>query len=401
MGYTVLRLVLAIGVATGLAVKPQAQEPSGQKRETFRSTVDLVTVQASVKDSHGRIVNGLTTNDFEVRDNGQLRPILSLRSDRQSPLSLAILVDMSGSMRVGSRIALARQAYEAILAQLQQDRDEMAVFTFDSSLHDRRDFTRDLASLRDALSEFEPFGTTSLYDATAATARQLAARSATHKAIIVLTDGIDNSSHMTAREVSAVASSIDVPVFVVATVPWLDQRFMLDAMERGTPSDSADLRDLAEWTGGQVVLADDVRRDGPGLDASHRRAAPAIRARDRSGERRRVATARRQGQTSVDGRQSPQRILRRLDPLVFFVSSMLRAVVKLLSIPVGGHVASTHAPTLLSSHVSPALSRESRTQRSPSIRARARRAAPRDCAVSSRTRKLRYRLRGGRACDPA
>jgi len=255
MRHAVLRLVLAIGVVTGLAVNPQAQEPSGQKRETFRSAVDLVTIQASVKDSHGRIVNGLTTNDFEVRDNGQLRPILSLRSDRQSPLSLAILVDMSGSMRVGSRIALARQAYEAILAQLQQDRDEMAVFTFDSSLHDRRDFTHDLASLRGALSEFEPFGTTSLYDATAATARQLAARSATHKAIIVLTDGTDNSSHMTAREVSAVASSIDVPVFVVATVPWLDQRFMLDAMERGTPSDSADLRDLAEWTGGQVVLA--------------------------------------------------------------------------------------------------------------------------------------------------
>jgi Ca-activated chloride channel homolog len=255
MRHAFLRLVLATAVTTSLAANPQAQDPSRPKPETFHSTVDLVTIQASVKDAHGRIVNGLTTNDFEVRDNGQLRPILSLRSDRQSPLSLAILVDMSGSMRVGPRIALARQAYEALLSQLQQDRDEVAVFTFDSSLHDRRDFTRDLASLRDALSEFEPFGTTSLYDATAATARHLAARSATHKAIIVLTDGVDTSSDMTAREVSAVASSIDVPVFVVATVTWLDQRLMLDAAERSTPSDSADLRDLAEWTGGQVMFA--------------------------------------------------------------------------------------------------------------------------------------------------
>ena len=49
-------------------------------------------------------------------------------------------------------------------------------------------------ALQGALSDFEPFGTTSLYDATAATARRLAARSATHKAIIVLTDGIDTSS---------------------------------------------------------------------------------------------------------------------------------------------------------------------------------------------------------------
>ena len=165
-------------------------------------------------------MQGLTTNDFEVRDNGQLRPILSLRSDRQSPLSLVILVDMSGSM-VGPKIAMARQAYDALLAQLQPGRDEVALFTFDSSLHDRRDFTRDLASLRDALSAFEPFGTTSLYDATADTARQLAARSGTHKAIIVLTDGIDTSSEMTSRDVSGLASSIDVPVFVVATVPSL------------------------------------------------------------------------------------------------------------------------------------------------------------------------------------
>jgi Ca-activated chloride channel family protein len=252
MRHAFLGLVLASGVVTGLAVKPQAQEPSSPQRETFRSAVDLVTIQASVKDAHGRIVNGLTTNDFEVRDNGQLRPILSLRSDRQSPLSLVILVDMSGSM-VGPKIAMARQAYDALLAQLQPGRDEVALFTFDSSLHDRRDFTRDLASLRDALSEFEPFGTTSLYDATAATARQLAARAGTHKAIIVLTDGIDTSSEMTARDVSGLASSIDVPVFVVATVPSLLERHMLEAADRFP--DSADLRDLAEWTGGQLVFA--------------------------------------------------------------------------------------------------------------------------------------------------
>jgi VWFA-related protein len=250
------RLVIGIGIISGLAVvSPSAQEPPGQPQQTFRSAVDLVTIQTSVRDARGRAVSGLTTTDFEVRDNGELRPILSLRSDRQSPLSLAILVDMSGSMRVGPKVAMARQAYDSVLSQLRQGEDEVALFTFDSSLHDRRDFTRDLATLKGALSHFDPFGTTSLYDATAATARQLAARSGTHKAIIVLTDGIDTSSEMTAREVSGLASSIDVPVFVVATVPSLDQRLMLEASGRATPSDAADLRDLAEWTGGQFVFA--------------------------------------------------------------------------------------------------------------------------------------------------
>ena len=249
------RLVIGIGIIGGLAVtSPRAQDMS-QPQLTFRSTVDVVTIQASVRDARGRVISGLTTTDFEVRDNGQLRPILSLRSDRQSPLSLVILADMSGSMRIGPKIAMARRAYDSVLSQLRQDQDEVALFTFDASLHERRDFTSDLTTLKDALADFEPFGTTSLYDATAAAARRLAARSGTNKAIIVLTDGIDTSSAMTAREVSGLASSIDVPVFVVATVPSLDQRLMQEASGRATPSDAADLRDLAGWTGGQFVFA--------------------------------------------------------------------------------------------------------------------------------------------------
>jgi VWFA-related protein len=249
------RLVIGIALIAGLAgISPTAQEAPSQS-QVFRGAVDLVTIQASVRDARGRVVSGLSTTDFEVRDNGQLRPILSLRSDRQSPLSLAILVDMSGSMSTGPKIKMARQAYDSVLSQLHQGQDEVALFTFDASLHERLDFTRDLAALKGALSEFNAFGTTSLYDATAAAARRLAARSATNKAIIVLTDGIDTSSEMTAPQVSAVASSIDVPLFVVATVPSMDQRIMLETSQRATPSDAADLRDLAEWTGGQLVFA--------------------------------------------------------------------------------------------------------------------------------------------------
>ena len=72
---------------------------------------------------------------------------------------------------------------------------------------------------------------------------------------MVLTDGIDTSSRLTASEVSGLASSISVPVYVVATVPSVDQRAMMEATARSVRSDSADLRDLAEWTGGHLVFA--------------------------------------------------------------------------------------------------------------------------------------------------
>ena len=250
------RIVLALAAAATLAgTSLLAQAPAGRPQATFRSAADVVSIQASVRDRRGRPLKGLTTADFEVRDNGLPRPILSMRSDQSSPVSLAILVDMSGSMRVGAKMAMARQAFETIVAQLRQGEDEVALFTFDSALHERQPFTTSLGSLKGALDDLRPFGATSLYDATAATARQLAARTASHKAIVILTDGIDTSSSLTSPEVSGLASSIDVPVYVVVTVPNVDQVTLVEAAGRSTASDGADLRDLAEWTGGQLVFA--------------------------------------------------------------------------------------------------------------------------------------------------
>lgn len=245
----------AVAAAAALvqAVSVSAQDPQ-TARPTFRSALDVVTINASVRDRRGKLVTGLTPEDFEIRDNGQLRRVLSLRSDRESPITLAILVDMSGSMRLSGKVAMARQAYDSVLGQLRQDRDEVALFTFDEALHERRGFTRDLKSLNDGLAEFEPFGSTSLYDATAATARKLAERTGSNKAIVVLTDGADTSSRMSAGEVSGIAASIDVPVYVVATVPASEQIQIGQRMTAQT-SDTADLRDLASWTGGEFVFA--------------------------------------------------------------------------------------------------------------------------------------------------
>ena len=254
MSTALRQLAIALSIGCTLPVLVNAQSTGDQAQDAFRSSVDVVTIQASVRDARGRVVQGLNRLDFEVRDNGQLRPIIEFRSDRRSPITLAILVDTSGSMGIERKIAMARQAYESVLSQLRPN-DEAGLFTFDSSLHERQGFTEDLTRLRDGLSDFEPFGTTSLFDATAAAAHRLAERSGIHRAIVVLTDGIDTSSSLTASEVSGLASSINVPVYIVATVPSVDQRTMMEATERAGQSDTADLRDLAEWTGGRLQFA--------------------------------------------------------------------------------------------------------------------------------------------------
>jgi VWFA-related protein len=255
MKVTTRRVLVTLACVSVGWTSGRAQTTGEQPQPTFRTSADVVTIQASVRNTRGRPIHGLTTADFEVRDNGQVRPILSLRSDMASPLSLAILVDTSGSMGIGPKLEMAGQALESVLSQLRAGQDEAGIFTFDSELRERHAFTNDPAQLKGALEGFEPFGTTSLFDATAAAARRLAARSATHKAVVVLTDGTDTSSMLTAEEVSALASSIAVPVYIVATVPSMDRRDMMEIVDRAPQPKGADLRDLADLTGGQLVFA--------------------------------------------------------------------------------------------------------------------------------------------------
>jgi Ca-activated chloride channel family protein len=252
---TTLHRMMITAAAVAVAARSLSGQEAAPPETTFRSSVDVVTIQTSVRDARGRAVQGLTPADFEVRDNGEVRPVLEIRSDRRSPISVAVLVDMSGSMGVGSKIAMARQAFDTVLAQLRDGQDEVGLFTFDSSLHERCALTSNLSTLKDGLHEFEPFGNTSLYDATAATARRLAESTAARKAVIVLTDGTDTSSELTPEQVSGLASSIDVPVYVLATVSAADQHGVQESLERRSRSDIADLRDLAEWTGGRFTFA--------------------------------------------------------------------------------------------------------------------------------------------------
>ena len=74
MSVSSTRIFTTISLAFSLSFAAQAmQGPVEQVQQTFRSSVDLVTIQASVRDKRGKPMRGLTPGDFEIRDNGQLR----------------------------------------------------------------------------------------------------------------------------------------------------------------------------------------------------------------------------------------------------------------------------------------------------------------------------------------
>jgi VWFA-related protein len=246
-------LVVSLGAVAAVA---GAQEPA----PVFRSSVALVPISAVVRDARGRAVTTLTSSDFEIRDNGESRPILAFHRDDMTPLTIAVLVDMSGSMRVESKLAAARHVTAAMAANLRDGIDALGVFTFDSALHEMHGFTEHPASIDTGFADAAPFGATSLYDAIAETARRLEARPAARRAIVVLTDGVDTSSALTPADVSARASAVDVPVYVVATASKIDQMNYVGRAASPTAKSTADAGDLALWTGGDLLWVSETGR---------------------------------------------------------------------------------------------------------------------------------------------
>ena len=258
-----LLLISSLVVTPALAQTPPGQVPGTpdaqppQEQAVFKAGIDLVSVTATVRDRRGRLVRGLNKEDFEVLDNGQQRRISEFRAD-PSPVSLAILFDISGSMRVADRMLAARFAAHHVLSWLEQGRDEAALLTFDSRLHEVAPFTVDTRALQGALGEVDPFGATSLHDAIAEAAQLAAARTGRRRAVVVITDGIDTASGLTPSQVSGIASEIDVPVYIIATVLPIDHVGREGALPRQAPArESIDgsVEDLATWTGGAFFYA--------------------------------------------------------------------------------------------------------------------------------------------------
>lgn len=257
-GVVAAALVALAGPASAQQPAPSQAEPGPR----FKSSVDMVSVAAVVRDRKGRFVNDLSREDFKIVEGGLPRKIVDFRAESDGPVKVALLVDISGSMRVGGKAVDARQTAMHLFSGLRPT-DEAAIFTFDTGLDQVTSFTSDRGKLEAGIdSAQKPYGQTSLYDATAKVARVAVSESRTsaglpqRTAVVVLTDGIDTRSQLTADDVASIASGIDVPVYIVALMAKIDdprERSDDDTEDAGIPATR--LQELAQRTGGELFLA--------------------------------------------------------------------------------------------------------------------------------------------------
>src|SRR5215469_5468614 len=211
----------------------------------FRSSVDEVSMLFAATD-HGKSVTNLTTSDIGVRDNGQSpNAILNFRNESQLPLRLGLVIDTSNS--VMDRFKFEQAAAIKFLEKVVTDANDLAfVVAVNNSVLMVQDFTSDRTQTAHAINELAPGGGTALWDAVNYATGKLAGRAETQpvaRVLVVISDGEDNSSSSTLKEVIGIAQRSEVAIYTIST------RDITNEEESAMLGDRA-LHTISDLTGG-------------------------------------------------------------------------------------------------------------------------------------------------------
>lgn len=205
--------LLSIGVLAS-SVGVAAQDEALRLGSQFRTGVEVISITATVVDEEGRLVTGLTADDFEVYDDGAPQPVTQFTAERV-PVSLAVLLDVSDSM-YGQRIDDARAAVTRLLFELLDPTDEYMVLGFNHRPHPLTEWTRDHLVVQAALDDLVPFGGTAIYDAVMTALPFIARRAEQRAALLLISDGADSASDTEFGQLRSAMLRSDVFAYAIA-----------------------------------------------------------------------------------------------------------------------------------------------------------------------------------------
>ncbi|MGD0415597.1 MAG: VWA domain-containing protein [Terriglobales bacterium] len=197
-----------------------AKSDSDDSVETIRHVVNEVRVVFTVTDRHGRYIKDLKSNDFRVIDDQKPTELRSFRSETDLPLQVGLLVDASNSVR--DRFKFEQEAaIEFLNAIIRPGYDKAFVVGFDSTPEVTQDFTDNTENLAAGVRMLRAGGGTAMYDALYFACRDKLMKQeqtgSVRRAIILLSDGDDNSSHVSREEAIEMAERADAIVYTIST----------------------------------------------------------------------------------------------------------------------------------------------------------------------------------------
>ncbi|MGP8242930.1 MAG: VWA domain-containing protein [Bryobacteraceae bacterium] len=234
-------------LAVGLLAAALAAGSLGAQT-VFRADVSLVHVLATARNRVGQLVGTLTKDDFEIFDNGVRQEIAIFERRTEQPLSVAVLIDVSGSTAKDIKYETdsAAKFLRALLREGNPE-DRVALYSFDDSVRLVQDFTHNYPLLEAQLKKVHGSAGTSLYDAIWLAATEgLEAREG-RKAMVIISDGGETTSIKDSHQALAAAQMADAAMYPVVDVP------ITNDAGRNVGGENA-LTFMAQGTGGRTFL---------------------------------------------------------------------------------------------------------------------------------------------------
>lgn len=231
-------LSLAVGLASGSIA---AQQSSGDR---IRVQVEAVNVLVTVNsEGDGAFIKDLQKSDFEVLENGMRQTITNFSRQTNLPLTIALCVDTSSSVKV--KLDFEKEAALDFLFTIMRPGDRALLAEFDTGVTLLHDYTSSPNDLAAEIKNLRAGGGTSLYDAVYLVSEEKMLHETGRRTMVILSDGSDLTSSHTFDEALRMAQRAELSIYAVSTT-----RFGADIDHEG---DNA-LKQLAEATGGRVFF---------------------------------------------------------------------------------------------------------------------------------------------------
>ncbi len=234
----------------GFAQEGKATPPNGQERQddkdslpVIKTGTNIVNLTVTVTDPYGRYVTGLSKEHFEIYDE-KISQKIEYFSDDDAPITVGLLFDVSGSMK--GRMDRSNTALRRF-CDTGHERDEYFLVTFNNGAKLTHDFTTDSRLITSCLALVEPKGQTALYDAAYIGVEKVRSGRYNRKAILIISDGQDNNSRYSYKELKQLVKESDVQIYAIGiTNVFAPRELDIDGQTI--------LEELARLTGGRAFF---------------------------------------------------------------------------------------------------------------------------------------------------
>lgn len=241
-----------------LVLHPALTQEKKQELE-YQVSVSAISIAVTVQDRGGRYISDLEQKDFTVYENEVKQSVTYFKHDFEAPVSLTVLLDVSGSMALQDKLKESKDALRYLLNFLLRPQDEASLLIFaDAEVEVAARFSTDKSGFLAELDKTEAYGQTALNDAVAVSPGFANRGKNEKRAILLITDGIENDSQATVDQAVEIARRVDVPIFTVGYKIPLSEEFLRKYKRTSTLTSAgivSSLERFSQATGGKMFIA--------------------------------------------------------------------------------------------------------------------------------------------------